>query len=645
LYKIIVVFFLFCIIQHNCVVQAQNKKGNDTIALGKGDILTVGKKNIKIYSDTTVIIRKKTRYKIRYHNEIKSALFYDSLKIKSARNPFSKGLYELFVTSDIKDSATERLITKQSELEYKNFNGRKIRNITIKRLEPFGTSVKDTSLKADSWLAKAGNDIHVKTFENVVLGNLLIKKGDKLNPYLLAENERILRNLPYMYDAKIYVKKIKKDSVDIFIVTRDLFSIGIKPDIGKRAGSMELYDLNFIGFGNELSNKLFYDLDSSQHYGYRGEYKINNIRQSFINGGIFYESMYEVEKFGIYINRDFVTSNIKYAGGVAITQNNEIIKQITLNQNNFNKVLNYNIIDVWTGRAFPFSKDAKYINSLRFIFSARYLRTHYTKRPEVTPDSNKIYHQSDLVLGKIALSKRNYYKGNLIYAFGNTEDIPYGYLMELTVGHDNREFSSRFYYGLEISAANMFDNIGYICAQMGFGGYNNNNRLEQSTLRFAINAFSNLYYHNRYRYRNFLNLNYVIGMNRFAGEYIMLDQSVREMQSPFLQGTQKLSAKLETVAFTPAIIYGFKIALYGFWDVGVIGSGEHFILTEKYFFGLGGGIRIRNDNLVFQTFQLNIGYYPVLPNGKSEFVFGISGQDILKLFDFISRAPAVVSFR
>ncbi|MCX6231448.1 MAG: hypothetical protein NTZ33_07885 [Bacteroidetes bacterium] len=626
-------------------IQAQNTKGNDTVALKKGDEIKIGKKIIRAYSDTTVFVSKKKSYKIRYNNDIKSAQFYDSLKVKSARNPITKSLYEIFVTSEIRDSASESATTKQSELEYKHFKGRKIRNITIKRLEPFGTSVRDTSLNPDSWFAIAGNDIHIRTFEKVVQGNLLIKKGDVLNPYLLAENERILRNLPYMYDAKIYVNKAKDDSVDVFIVTRDLFSIGIKPDLGSRAGSMELYDLNFIGFGNELNNKLFYDIDSSQHYGYRGEYKINNIKRSFINGGIFYESMYDIEKYGIYINRDFVTSLTKYAGGISTTQTNEVIRQLTLNQNNYNQELNFNKTDFWIGRSFALSKEQKYTNSLRFIISARYLRTHFNERPDVAPEINKIYHQSDLLYGKIALSKRNYYKSNLIYAFGNTEDIPYGYLMEFTTGAENREFSKRTYYGWEISAANMFENIGYIYAQIGFGGYNNRNKLEQSTLRFTVNTFSNLYFHNRYKFRNFFHLNYVMGINRFAGEFITLDPSIKDMQSAFLLGTQKLSAKMESVAFTPANFYGFKIALYGFWDIGVIGSGEHFILTEKYFLGIGAGLRIRNDNLVFQTFQLNIGYYPILPNGKSTFVFSISGQDILKLFDFISKAPSEVAFQ
>jgi len=629
-------------------LKAQNNRKiikYDTIFLSKGSVIEFKKKSITAFKDTVLLIQKKTRYKIKNVSDIRTNLFYDSLKIKSERNPITKELFELFITRDIKDTLTDKAITAQSEAEYKLYNGKKIRNITIKRLEAFGTSVSDTLLETDAWLGKAANDIHILTFEKVIKGNLFIKKGEKLNSYLLAENERILRALPYIFEAKIFVTKVKGDSVDLSIVTRDLFSIGLKPDFGSRVGSAELYDLNFVGFGNELSNKLFYDKDSTQYYGYRGEYKFNNIRQTFINAGIFYHSMYQIERFGIYAERNFVTTKTKYAGGFALTRDNELIKQNFTEENLYNHALSYNNIDIWAGKSFALSKNIKRMNAFRFVISARYFRTHFTVRPNVAANINNIYHQSDLFLTKIALSKRNYYKGNLIYAFGNTEDIPYGYLLEFTTGPENREFSNRFYYGWQFSAASIINNFGYLYTQIGFGGYNNGSKLEQSTLRFSLNSFSNLYMLKKYKFRNFFMLNYVLGINRFAGEHIFLDETERLMQSPLMQGRQKLAIKFETLAFTPVNFYGFKVALFGFWDMGILGSSQHFILTEKYFLGLGSGLRIRNDNLVFQTFQLNIAYYPMLPNGNSGFIFSISGQDILKLVDFISGAPKEVAFQ
>ena len=329
-----------------------NKAKYDTIALSKGSVILFKKKSITAYNDTVVLIPKKTKYTVKNISEIKTTQFYDSLKIKSERNFITKELYDILITRDAKDTISDETITKQSEDEYKAFNGKKIRNIKIKRLEAFGTSVMDTTMKTDAWLGKAANDIHILTFEKVIRGNLFVKKGDKLNSYLLAENERILRSLPFIYEAKIYATKVKHDSVDLLIVTRDLFSIGIKPDIGTRKGNMELYDLNFVGFGNELSNKVFYDLDSSQHHGYRGEYKFNNIKNTFINAGVFYQSMYDVEKFGIYADRSFITTQTKYAGGFSLSRSNELIKPSISDPNLNIQALSYNNINFWWANHF-----------------------------------------------------------------------------------------------------------------------------------------------------------------------------------------------------------------------------------------------------------------------------------------------------
>jgi hypothetical protein len=614
------------------------------VFLNKGMLLFIGKKIIKAEEDTIIIIRKKTRYKIRNESDYRSEIFYDSLKTKASRNKFTNELYNLFITRNQTDSVRNNIKTLNSELEYADYENKIIRNIIIKRMDPFGTSVFDTLLIAESWAEKSLNAIHIKSFENVISGNLFIRKGDTVNSYILAENERILRNLPYMYDARIFASVVDVYNIDIYVITRDLWSIGLIPDLGSRVGNIEVYDLNYLGLGNSLRNQLFYDKDSSQHFGYRFEYDFNNIKRTFIDAGIFYNNVYNIEQYGVFARRGFLTSKSKYAGGISLIKTNEIAYISSLNYQNLIIPIKYFISDVWIGKSFILKKDKKNVNSLRLILSIGYMRKHFSERMFVEKFTNKLYHNSDLILGSISLSKRNYYKGNLIYAFGIVEDIPHGYLIEATLGPEKREFSNRFYYGLKISAGDFIKDFGYLYGSIGLGGYKNGLYSEQDVIRFNINSFSNLYYYKKYKFRNFINLNYVIGFNRFNGEYIKLDYLAPEMQSNLMLGTQKLSLKIENVAFTPVDFYGFKVAMYGFWDLGILGSNKHFILSEKYFLGLGAGLRIRNDNLVFQTFQLNLAYYPILPNGGHGFVFGISGQNVLKLFDFISSKPKEIEF-
>lgn len=640
----IIMLFLMVIRNEAFSQKTKIKHLPDTVHLNKGNLLFIGKKIIKAENDTLIIFRKKTRYKIRIESEYKSEIFYDSLKTKASRNKFTNELYNLLITRNQTDSARVSSNTLNSDLEYADYENKIIRNIIIKRMDPFGTSVIDTSMIAESWIEKSLNAIHIKSFENVISGNIFIRKGDSVNPYILAENERILRNLPYMYDARIYASIIDANNIDIYIITRDLWSIGLITDLGSRAGNIEVYDLNYLGLGNSLKNQLFYDKDSSQHFGYRFEYDLNNIKRTFIDAGVFYHNVYEIEQFGLFGSRSFLTSKSKYAGGVYLTKTNEISYISSSTYQNLQIPVKYFTSDIWMGKSFILKKDKKNVNSLRLILSAGYLRKHFSERMLVDKFTYKLYHHSDLILGSISLSKRNYYKGNLIYAFGIVEDIPHGYLIEATLGPEKREFSNRFYYGFKISAGDFIKDFGYLYASLEIGGYKNGHFSEQDVIRINVNSFSNLFFYKKYKFRNFINLNYVIGFNRFEGEYIKLDFLAPEMQSNLMLGTQKLSLKLENVAFTPVDFYGFKVAMYGFWDLGILGSNKHFILSEKYFLGLGAGLRIRNDNLVFQTFQLNVAYYPILPSGGQGFVFGISGQNVLKLFDFISNKPKEVDF-
>ena len=189
---VLIICFSF-LMKSNSLKAQQNAVRNksDSIALYKGSVIVIGNKSITAYKDTIVVLPKNIQYEIKNDPSVETNLFYDSLKTKSARNPITKELYDLLITHDRKDTLFNKDKTSLSEDEYKPYNGRKIRNITIKRLEAFGTSVVDTSMQSESWLAKAANDIHIVTFEKVIKGNLLIKKGEKLNSYLLAENERI----------------------------------------------------------------------------------------------------------------------------------------------------------------------------------------------------------------------------------------------------------------------------------------------------------------------------------------------------------------------------------------------------------------------------------------------------------------------
>ena len=97
--------------------------------------------------------------------------------------------------------------------------------------------------------------------------------------------------------------------------------------------------------------------------------------------------------------------------------------------------------------------------------------------------------------------------------------------------------------------------------------------------------------------------------------------------------------------FNPVNFYGFRFAFFGFANVAFL-AGTNQIISNGYTVpGFGLGIRIRNDNMVFKTFQIRIGYYPSPPDYSDIKYLIISGEQLLRPRNFEPGPPALVPYR
>ena len=124
------------------------------------------------------------------------------------------------------------------------YQGKVIRNINFKKLEIFGRDVKDTTEIPTKWPEQLGNELHINTQDHVLRNRLLFHSGDTVDLYLLSENERLLREMPFVDDARVMISEIDADTVDITFITKDVLPIG---------GSLELFDVDYGKIS--LSNK------------------------------------------------------------------------------------------------------------------------------------------------------------------------------------------------------------------------------------------------------------------------------------------------------------------------------------------------------------------------------------------------------
>ena len=99
------------------------------------------------------------------------------------------------------------------------------------------------------------------------------------------------------------------------------------------------------------------------------------------------------------------------------------------------------------------------------------------------------------MISSISLTQQRFYRSNLIYSFGRTEDIPHGILINLTAGPEFDEFGNRIYLGSSISHGGLIGNLGYLYSKVEFGGFLDEvDHINQGVLNTNLYYFSNLFY-------------------------------------------------------------------------------------------------------------------------------------------------------
>ena len=78
--------------------------------------------------------------------------------------------------------------------------------------------------------------------------------------------------------------------------------------------------------------------------------------------------------------------------------------------------------------------------------------------------------------------------------------------------------------------------------------------------------------------------------------------------------------------------------------MGLLGQPSQNIFKGSYYSGLGFGVRMRNENLVFRILQIQLAYYPRLPIGSIPNYINISGIQGSHFENFYPTPPEQVKF-
>ncbi len=609
-----------------------------TLKVAKGSYIRMKGITSFISSDTIILIPASL---VRAENtrSKKTMTFYDSLKVRASRSKFARVLYDLVIVSP--DSTDQRRLNNMTVLDFNEYSGLLINSIQIRRLNVFGTDVNNPSLYSPKGIEKIMNSTHINTNEGIIRKNLLFNEGDTISTLKLTDNERILRQLPFIDDARIVVVPLSDQSADIIIITKDIYSLGADFTYrGADKGSVWLFDKNIFGMGHEFKVEIPYSGDTNDSPGLGLDYYINNIRKSFINMNLNYYNGLGKKNYGFNITRNLVSSETRYAGGISISQT---ITSEDLDTLASPEPLKYNFQDYWLLRSFLLNRESV----IRLIAGIRYINNNVYEKPLIKPDEYYALQRFRLYMGSLSFSMQKYYKTNLIYSYGRTEDIPYGALVSLTAGLEINEFKRRNYIGTDASVGFSIKNAGYINLSGGVGAFLNEGKAEQGVTYLKLIYFSNLIPVGKQMIRNFVNINYTRGFDRYDDEYLTIikENGFSGFANDSLKASQRITASLETVIFNPINIYGFRIAFFGFADMAYLAGTKQVGRDDVFLSSLGIGLRLRNDNLVFRTFQIRIGYFPSPPDYSRTSSILLSGEQLLRPKNFDPGAPAPIIYR
>lgn len=589
------------------------KSMGDSLYLKRGDLIIFKDTTYCVFKDTLAFLPYGVPYRLGKSTEIRANDLYESLKRKTDKYWWSSLAYSSVINYDPswRKMQTEKVIEfKEAQIIYKPYQGKFIRSISIRQVDILEGSVTDTTRSAHSLLAKLANKLHTNTREKIIRNNLLFEPGDTIFDYLVADNERLIRQLPYIQDCRIYVFNNPDDStlVDVWVVTEDRFSTAVDGTIGGLGDYYgELSERNLFGIGHEVGLGIRYVETNNPSNDYTPWYRARNIGGSFVDVSLRYRNSFRGTELIGSIGRGFVNQFTKYAFNAEVGSITINAQQMQMDSTFKPALYTYNYEDVWLGRQFMVGDKEGRQN---LLFVTRYRRYDAVNRPFVNADSNKVFHNYRLLLGGITFRKLNYYKNNYVYRLGITEDIPYGYFVQYNLGYEDHEFKPRAYTSALLGFGFKLTGLGYASLVNEFGSYVRNETFEQGQYKFKFNLIANMMKLGRYRLRNIITYNYVVGLNRIQGESVSIERQIRGLKGTGLDGREVSLFHYELVNFTPWNVYGFRLAIATYADIAILHADKNSAAAFNVYSSCGLSFRIRNESLAIRSIEISLGYFP-----------------------------------
>ncbi len=558
-----------------------------------------------------------------------SAQLKDTINEPKRNNIFHYALK--FIKRNSADTNTQQgLLTTKSEEAFRPYEGKVIRHIFINRFG-FEKTFTDTAQIINYSGTRLLNKLHKNTREWAIRDALFIKENTKLVAYRFADNERYLRSLDYIQDARILVIPVDSlaDSVDVYVVTKDLFSLnGELSNLSPGKFKGKIGDVNLLGAAQNLQATILVQKDRNPTAGAGLMYTKYNIKNSFIDASAGFTTINPDlrdatnDEHAIYfsLQRNLISQYTHIAAGVTAgvyKSYNSYFRPPDIFYD-----YKYTVFDAWFGYNLGVKKFIQ--NQTRTdkqFISLRYFNTNFQKTPyQVANKLNFRFNNREAWLAQFTFFKQEYYKTNYIFGFGTTEDIPYGYNIALTSGYYKQAYLSRPYAGIDANRYKIYVKGDIVQYFLRAGTFWNQGKVQDAAILFGASGFSRLFLFKNFKLRQYEQLSFARQYNRTGLDPLSINNTfgIRYFRDDSVRGNQRISLHSETISFINYKAFGFKFSPFAFTDITGLTPEKNFQKTGWYY-GVGGGVRIRNENLVFRTTELRLVFFPRKANQSNSF--------------------------
>lgn len=536
-------------------------------------------------------------------------------------------------TTGRRESAT--VLNTDAMLRYE---GKIIRSIRTEQLG-FEQNISDSLPGFMYFGTRILNAAHVKSRNYTILRNVYLKEGTPFNPYLAADNERHMRTIGFIQDSRILIDSTTShgDSIDLIVVTKDIFAYSPVIDgIGPSRQRIGLSNNNTLGTGQKISLNVLHDTRRRESWGLDAGYGYNNIAGSFINGALsfgkisknIYDHREDEESFLLQLERPLVSQYKRLAGGLIIGKGRSLNMFPNYYGGDYYRY-NFGVADVWGGYNIGAKK---YLNDhklhLKKFISFRYFNYHFFNTPTQVNENifDERFNSRQGALASITLFRQYYYKTKFLYGFGTTEDIPAGYNIAITAGWYKQLSLSRPYLG--------FDGYRYVVTPkrdlvelfLRTGGFLYQGGLQDVGVLIGSSFFTRLMNPGSTKMRQYFRISYGTIINRYALNPLRINNplGLRNFNSDLASGDCRLSLRSETIFFIPQKFFGFKLAPFLAGDLVYLTRNANSTDDSGWFYGIGGGVRTRNENLPFGIYEFRALINPRKLAGDNRVKFSIA---------------------